>query len=77
MDACGGVNNTNCCAGNGDREIGNQLYEYIENACEDFTGSVCKDGSCMGFDGECLPLLVLFIAAQYIVSLNISFRFYL
>ena len=67
-DACGGANNNNCCAG----DFGTIRRRYIPgegffrdvypDACENFTGSVCPDGSCMGFDGECSPLLVLFIA---------------
>ena len=26
--------------------------KYSENACENFTGAVCPDGSCTGFEGE-------------------------
>ena len=56
LDACGGANNTNCCAGgSGSRFISGTGYVpgVYPDACENFTGSVCSDGSCMGFDGEC------------------------
>ena len=36
------------------------LEGFYPNACEEFTGSVCPDGSCIGYEGECL-LMLLFI----------------
>ena len=57
LDACGGENNTKCCAGDvGSRYIpglGLFVLDFYPDACENFTGSVCSDGSCMGFEGEC------------------------
>ena len=60
LEACGGENNTNCCAGGvGTRYSISNDQDFYPDACESFTGSVCPDGSCMGFDGEC-PLLLFY-----------------
>ena len=109
LDACGGANNTNCCAGNGDRltnkkyfstaikceesgsvcpdgsrfvckdfhgkgNVGNFGYcaKYTENACDNFTGSVCPDGSCVGVDGECpcccfINCCLIYCLAEYFI----------
>ena len=48
QDACGGLNNTECCGGSTD-------------ACQGFTGRVCRDGSCLG-SGACFAANVALVS---------------